>query len=146
MERECKKVYESEITQIYLIKQEYLDAKGKLRQGWMMNWICEIASKVAVRHSESDVTVRTVDHQAFYNPVDLSGVIVLKGKMIHAGETLMEVQVDVFMESEWRDRRKISRSYVTLDAVDEKMCPRSIPGLWTNSGYPQKNLKLSFGN
>lgn len=120
MKRGRKEVCESEIIQIHFIKQKYLDDKGKLQQAWLMHWICEVAAKIAMRRSGSDVVVRTVDSQTFYTQIHFSGIIELQGRMIDAGETQMEIQVDAFVKNEWENYSEVNRAYVMLDVVDER--------------------------
>ena len=47
---------DSQTEQTYLMRPKYLNGYGKLIGGQLMGWIDEIASIVAMRHSESEIT------------------------------------------------------------------------------------------
>lgn len=51
-----KRVEDSQTEQTYLMRPIYLNEYGNLFGGQLMEWIDEIASIVAMRHSEADIT------------------------------------------------------------------------------------------
>ena len=103
-----KRVADSQTEQTYLMRPKYLNGYGKLFGGQLMGWIDEIASIVAMRHSESEITTAAIDNLNFKESASVDDVIVLRGKITHVGRTSMEVRVDTYVES----RRGIRSSTV----------------------------------
>lgn len=101
-----------------------------------MGWIDEVASIVAMRHSESDITTAAIDNLNFKQGATVDVVIVLRGRITHVGHTSMEVRVDTYVEDRHGMRKMINRAYVVMVAVDEHHKPVPVPGLYveTESG------------
>ena len=108
-----KRVADSQTEQTYLMRPKYLNGYGKLFGGQLMGWIDEIASIVAMRHSESEITTAAIDNLNFKESASVDDVIVLRGKITHVGRTSMEVRVDTYVESRRGIRKiKIGRAHV----------------------------------
>lgn len=129
MDRKYKKASDSQTEQTYLMRPCYLNGYGNLFGGQLMSWIDEIASIVAMRHSESDITTAAIDNLNFKQGATIDDVIVLRGKITYVGRTSMEVRVDTYVESRHGIRKVINRAYVVMVAVDEKHHPVEVPGL-----------------
>lgn len=121
-----KRVEDSQTEQTYLMRPIYLNEYGNLFGGQLMEWIDEIASIVAMRHSEADITTACIDNLNFKEGATVNDVIVLRGKITYVGRTSMEVRVDTYVESRHGIRKVINRAYVVMVAVDEHHHP--IPG------------------
>ena len=129
MDRKYKKASDSQTEQTYLMRPCYLNGYGNLFGGQLMSWIDEIASIVAMRHSESDITTAAIDNLNFKQGATIDDVIVLRGKITYVGRTSLEVRVDTYVESRHGIRKVINRAYVVMVAVDEKHHPVEVPGL-----------------
>lgn len=129
MDRKYKKASDSQTEQTYLMRPCYLNGYGNLFGGQLMSWIDEIASIVAMRHSESDISTAAIDNLNFKQGATIDDVIVLRGKITYVGRTSMEVRVDTYVESRHGIRKVINRAYVVMVAVDEKHHPVEVPGL-----------------
>ncbi len=123
------RVADSQTEQTYLMRPKYLNGYGKLFGGQLMGWIDEIASIVAMRHSESEITTAAIDNLNFKESASVDDVIVLRGKITHVGRTSMEVRVDTYVESRRGIRKIINRAYVVMVAVDDCQHPIPVPGL-----------------
>ena len=128
-----KRVEDSQTEQTYLMRPIYLNEYGNLFGGQLMEWIDEIASIVAMRHSEADITTACIDNLNFKEGATVNDVIVLRGKITYVGRTSMEVRVDTYMESRHGIRKVINRAYVVMVAVDEHHHPIPVPGLIVES-------------
>ena len=124
-----KRVADSQTEQTYLMRPKYLNGYGKLFGGQLMGWIDEIASIVAMRHRESEITTAAIDNLNFKESASVDDVIVLRGKITHVGRTSMEVRVDTYVESRRGIRKIINRAYVVMVAVDDCQHPIPVPGL-----------------
>ena len=98
-----------------------------------MGWIDEIASIVAMRHCEADITTAAIDNLNFKEGATVNDVVVLRGKITYVGRTSMEVRVDTYVESRHGIRKVINRAYVVMVAVDEHHHPIPVPGLIVES-------------
>ena len=128
-----KRVEDSQTEQTYLMRPIYLNEYGNLFGGQLMEWIDEIASIVAMRHSEADITTACIDNLNFKEGATVNDVIVLRGKITYVGRTSMEVRVDTYVESRHGIRKVINRAYVVMVAVDEHHHPIPVPGLIVES-------------
>ena len=128
-----KRVEDSQTEQTYLMRAIYLNEYGNLFGGQLMEWIDEIASIVAMRHSEADITTACIDNLNFKEGATVNDVIVLRGKITYVGRTSMEVRVDTYVESRHGIRKVINRAYVVMVAVDEHHHPIPVPGLIVES-------------
>ena len=128
-----KRVENSQTEQTYLMRPIYLNEYGNLFGGQLMEWIDEIASIVAMRHSEADITTACIDNLNFKEGATVNDVIVLRGKITYVGRTSMEVRVDTYVESRHGIRKVINRAYVVMVAVDEHHHPIPVPGLVVES-------------
>lgn len=129
MEKIFKRAEDSQTEQTYLMRPCYLNGYGNLFGGQLMSWIDEIASIVAMRHSESDITTAAIDNLNFKQSAAVNDVIVLRGKITHVGRTSMEVRVDTYVENRRGIRKVINRAYVVMVAVDDNHHPIEVPGL-----------------
>ena len=132
-QRPCKRVVDSQTEQTYLMRPNYLNCYGNLFGGQLMGWIDEIASIVAMRHCEADITTATIDNLNFKEGATVNDVVVLRGKITYVGRTSMEVRVDTYVESRHGIRKVINRAYVVMVAVDEHHHPIPVPGLIVES-------------
>lgn len=128
-----KRVEDSQTEQTYLMRPVYLNEYGNLFGGQLMEWIDEIASIVAMRHSESDITTACIDNLNFKEGATVNDVIVLRGKITYVGRTSMEVRVDTYVENLHGIRKVINRAYVVMVAVDKNHHPVPVPGLIVES-------------
>ena len=132
-QRPCKRVVDSQTEQTYLMRPNYLNCYGNLFGGQLMGWIDEIASIVAMRHCEADITTAAIDNLNYKEGATVNDVVVLRGKITHVGRTSMEVRVDTYVESRHGIRKVINRAYVVMVAVDEHHHPIPVPGLIVES-------------
>ena len=132
-ERMMRRVADSAVIQTQLVLNSHLNGAGRLFGGQLMEWIDEIASIVAMRHSEADITTACIDNLNFKEGATVNDVIVLRGKITYVGRTSMEVRVDTYVESRHGIRKVINRAYVVMVAVDEHHHPIPVPGLIVES-------------
>ena len=128
-----KRVEDSLTEQTYLMRPKYLNGYGNLFGGQLMSWIDEVASIVAMRHSEQDITTAAIDNLNFKQGATVDDVIVLRGRITYVGRTSMEVRVDTYVEDPTGMRRPINRAYFTVVALDENDRPKEVPRLIVES-------------
>lgn len=131
--QEKRKVADSRVETMHLIRPNHLNSAGRLFGGILMQWIDEVAGLVAKRHSRSNITTASVDNLRFIKGAYQGDTLVVIGYLTFVGNTSMEVRVDTYVENIAGERRPINRAYVTLVALDENDTPKQVPGLLIES-------------
>ena len=134
MEREFmteeRKVSDSIVETVHLIRPNHMNAAGRLFGGMLMQWLDEVAGLVAKRHTRSNVITASVDNLRFIHGAYDGEMVVIIGKATYVGNTSMEVRVDTYVEN-LQDgmRHPINRAYFTMVALDENDRPKRVPRL-----------------
>lgn len=124
-----KRVEESITEQIQLVMPEHINGSGRLFGGKLMEWIDVVASVVAKRHSQSNVTTAAIDNLQFKAAAHLNDTLVLVGRLTYVGNSSMEIRVDTYVESMDGMRKPINRAYLVMVAIDEEENPIKVPRL-----------------
>lgn len=129
VESKSRKVSESIVETVHIVRPNHLNAAGRLFGGMIMQWIDEVAAIVAKRHARTNVTTVSVDNLCFLKGAYQNNVIVLVGKVIYVGNTSMEVKVDSYVEELDGTRTVINHAYLTMVALDDNDRPTPVPRL-----------------
>lgn len=126
---EARRVEDSRVETIHLIRTSHLNGAGRLFGGMLMQWLDETAGVVAKRHARCNVITASVDNLRFIQGAHQRDVIVIIGKLTYVGRSSMEVRVDTYVENIDGMRRIINRAYFTMVALDENDKPTEVPRL-----------------
>lgn len=126
---EKRKVSESMVETVHIVRPNHLNGAGRLFGGILMQWIDEVAALTAKRHTHKNVVTVSVDNLKFLKGAYQQDVIVIVGRMTYVGRTSMEVEVDSFVEALDGQRTHINHAYFTMVALDENDSPTPVPGL-----------------
>ena len=130
MTMEKKKVSESMVETIHIVRPNHLNAASRLFGGMLMQWLDEVAGVVAQRHTRSNVITASVDNLRFIHGVYKGEMVVIKGRVTYVGTTSMEVRVDTYVENlADGSHHKINTAYFTMVALDENDKPARVPRL-----------------
>ncbi len=129
MSIEKRKVSESIVETVHMVRPNHLNGAGRLFGGILMQWIDETAALVAKRHTHKNVITASVDNLRFLKGAYQKDVIVIKGKVTYVGKTSMEVKVDSYVENIDGERILINRAFFTMVALDENDRPTEAPRL-----------------
>ncbi len=129
MDRELKRVEDSRVETMRIVRPNHLNSAGRLFGGVLMQWIDEAAGLVAKRHARRDVITASVDSLKFLKGAYQGDTIVIVGKITYVGNTSMEVRVDTYCENIEGERRPINRAYFSMVALDEYDKPTPVPGI-----------------
>lgn len=126
---ERKRVSDSVVETVHIVRPNHLNGAGRLFGGILMQWIDEVAALVAKRHTHKNVITVSVDNLSFLKGAYQKDVIVIVGRVTYTGRTSMEVEVDSFVEALDGERMHINHAYFTMVALDENDMPSQVPGL-----------------
>lgn len=129
MEREQRRVENSSVETMHMVRPIHLNSAGRLFGGILMQWIDEVAGLVAKRHARTNVITASVDNLKFLKGAYLGDTIVIIGKVTYVGTTSMEVRVDTYCENVIGERRPINRAYFSMVALDGNDRPTMVPNL-----------------
>lgn len=129
MRAERRKISESVVETVHMVRPNHLNSVGRLFGGLLMGWMDEVAVLVAKRHTRMSVITASVDNLRFLKGAYQKDVIVIIGKATYVGTTSMEVKVESYVEQIDGTRTLINRAYFTMVALDEKDHPAEMPKL-----------------
>ena len=118
MEIESRKVSDSIVETVHMVRPQHLNASDRLFGGALMQWIDEVAGMVAKRHTRRNVITAYV-----------KDTVVIIGKVTYVGNTSMEVKVDTYVEALSGERTPINHAYFTMVALDKNDKPVRAPRL-----------------
>ena len=144
MEIESRKVSDSIVETVHMVRPQHLNASdrlfggalmqwinsyGRLFGGMLMQWIDEVAGMVAKRHTRRNVITASVDSLSFLRGAYVKDTVVIIGKVTYVGNTSMEVKVDTYVEALSGERTPINHAYFTMVALDKNDKPVRVPRL-----------------
>ncbi len=132
-----KRVEDSLTEQSHLLFPTHLNGAGRLFGGQLLMWIDEVSGIVARRHSERNIITAAIDNLQFKEGAYSGDTVVLVGRVIHVGNSSMEVRVDTYVEGLDGMRRPINRAYIVMVATDEEGRPVRVPRLRLDSPEQQ---------
>ena len=129
MSIESRKVSESIVETVHIVRPNHLNSAGRLFGGILMQGIDEVAGVVAKRHARMNVITASVDNLRFVRGAYQKDVVVIIGKVTYVGRTSMEVKVDSYVENMEGERTIINHAYFTMVALDGNDKPTPVPEL-----------------
>lgn len=124
-----KRVDDSRVETVHVVRPNHLNGANRLFGGILMQWIDEVAGIVAKRHAMSNVITASVDNLRFIKGAYQNEQIVIIGKITWVGTSSMEVRVDTYVEGLDGLRKPINRAYFVMVALDENDKPIPVPRL-----------------
>ena len=129
MNVEAKRVDDSRVETVHIVRPNHLNGANRLFGGILMQWIDEVAGIVAKRHSMANVTTASVDNLTFLHGCYQNDMVVIKGKLTWVGSSSMEVCVDTYVENQYGERKRINNAHFMMVALDENDHPVKVPSL-----------------
>ena len=129
MNIEVKKVADSVVETVHIVRPNHLNGANRLFGGILIQWIDEVAGIVAKRHSMRNVITASIDNLRFIKGAYQNEMVVIIGKLTYVGKTSMEVRVDTYVENREGIRIPINRAYFVMVALDEDDKPVPVPKL-----------------
>lgn len=100
--------------------------------GVVMHWMDLCGVIAAMRFSNCTCVTAGTDSVDFISPIDLGEVVIVEAYVFEAGETSVEIAVEVTAENPRTDeQRSTTTSFFTYVAVDDQGHPTAVPDLET---------------
>lgn len=99
--------------------------------GQLLSWMDRCAAISAHRHCRRIVVTASVNNVSFRHPIPQGSIVTLEGKVSRAFSSSMEIFVDVFLEDQTGQgkRLKANEAIYTFVAVDQLGNPIQVPGI-----------------
>lgn len=119
---------DTEMEFVRFIRSAHINAYGTLYGGWMMKWIVDAASTVAVRLARGPAVLGYLDDLHFLSPILPGELAIYRARAEHTSEHSVVVSVEVWSEDPTSGRRKpATSSLLSYVAVDHEGRPRRLP-------------------
>ena len=126
---EERKVADSQVETVHIVRPNHLNGANRLFGGILMQWLDDVAAIVAKRHAKANVITASVDNLRFIQGAYQNEMVVITGKLTYVGTTSMEVRVDTYVENKAGERKPINRAYFVMVALDTNDKPIPVPKL-----------------
>ena len=127
MNLEGKKVADSRVETVHIVRPNHLNSANRLFGGTLLQWVDEVAGIVAKRHAMTNVITASIDNLRFLHGAYQNEMVVIVGTLTYVGRTSMEVRVDTYVENRSGVRKLINRAYFVMVALDENDKPVEVP-------------------
>ncbi len=126
----ARRVRDSLVEMTEIVLPEDTNPRGTIFGGRVLALVDKCAAVAAARHARAEVLTVCLDSVEFESPVRLGDILVLRGWLNAAFRSSMEVEVEVLAEDPATGRRRrTTRAFVTMVAVDDEGHPREVPPL-----------------
>ena len=143
MERGARRVTDSQVESLHLVRMSHLNSAGRLFGGQLMQWIDEAAAMVGKRHAHRPIVTASIDNLQFLRGAYPGDTVVLKAKLVYVGHTSMDIKVETYTETVWGEQLLINCAYATEVAVGEDGKPTMVPELIVETEEEQEEWNRS---
>src|ERR1051325_4186684 len=104
--RERKRISASRFTLSALMGSQEANALGNVHGGVIMKMVDEAGALVAMRHAGNLVGTGAIDSMPFIKPILVGYMVMCNAELTYAGQTSLEVRVEVVAENPLRGEPK----------------------------------------
>jgi acyl-CoA hydrolase len=123
-----KKVSESEVISEVIVLPGDTNMFSDLYGGRLVEWMDNIGSITAFKHSRKKVVTGSIDNLFFLSPIKLGYIVHLHSFVTYTTKSTMEIEIDVSSEDvNTGDNNITTRAYFTYVALDENGHATEIP-------------------
>ncbi len=98
--------------------------------GVIMSLVDRCAALAAIRHCGGQATTLSIDRVLFKEPIRVSELVEMRGRVVHVGRTSMSITVDVYAENvATGERRLTNECWLTFVHLDDDGRPAPVPPL-----------------
>lgn len=103
---------------------------NSLYGGRLMEWIDNVASIVAFKHSRRNAVTGSIDSLYFLTPIKMGDIVTIDARINYVTRETMEIEATVVSEDHMTgDRRFTTKAFLTYIAVDNYGKPTQVPPL-----------------
>ncbi len=125
-----KKVSESEVHSEIIVLPADTNMFGDLYGGRLVEWMDNIGSITAFKHSRMKVVTGSIDNLFFLSPIKLGYIVHLHSFVTFTTRSTMEIEIDVSSENVTSGTTSVTtRAFFTYVALDENGHAAEIPQL-----------------
>tara|TARA_B100000902_G_scaffold376107_1_gene406799 strand:- start:988 stop:1512 length:525 start_codon:yes stop_codon:yes gene_type:complete len=124
-----KKASESLSIQTKMVLPNDTNPLNTLFGGRLLEWMDEIASISAHKHSGRVVVTASINNVSFDEPIFAGEIVSLQAKVSRSYNSSMEVFVDVFVENHDGSKKKCNEAIYNFVAIDQNRNPIGVPPL-----------------
>lgn len=140
MEKKSWKESASELQRIVL--PEDTNAFNSLYGGRLVEWIDNVASIVAIKHSRRRTVTGSIDSLFFLSPIRMGYIVYMTSRINFTTTSTMEIEVDVESEEGITGQRRFTtKAYLTYVAIDEEGKAISVPELILETDDDKKRFE-----
>ena len=137
-----KKVSESEVRSEIIVLPEDTNMFGDLYGGRLVEWMDNIGSITAFKHSRKKVVTGSIDSLFFLSPIKLAYIVHLHSMVTYTTKSTMEIEIDVSSENVITGNKNVTtRAFFTYVALDENGHASEIPEIIPESDEEKKRLE-----
>jgi acyl-CoA hydrolase len=129
MTNTTKKAAESLAIQTKMVLPNDTNPLNTLFGGRLLEWMDEIASISAHKHSGRVVVTASINNVSFDQPIFAGEIVSLQAKVSRSYNSSMEVFVDVFVENSDGSKKKCNEAIYNFVAIDQNRNPIGVPPL-----------------
>ena len=142
--RRIKTPEQSKIEMTQLVLPNDTNWLNNLLGGRMLHWIDIAGALAASKHSNCKVATVAIERVEFRKPIRAGEMVILIAKLTYAGNTSMDVKVDVYSENLQTGKKlKTNKAYLTFVALDDNEIPLQVPLLEPKSDDERKEYDIS---
>jgi len=130
MNKEFKKIADSQISLSELMLPSYSNFNGKIHGGYILSLMDQIAFACASKHSRAYCVTASVDTVDFLNPIEIGELVTMKASVNFVGNSSMIIGIRVEAENILTGVvNHCNSSYFTMVAKDKSGNSVKVPGL-----------------
>lgn len=130
MNKEFKKIKDSQISLSELMLPSYSNFNGKIHGGYILSLLDQIAFACASKHSRAYCVTASVDTVDFLNPIEIGELVTMKASVNFVGNSSMIIGIRVEAENILTGVvNHCNSSYFTMVAKDKAGNSIPVPGL-----------------
>lgn len=130
MNKEFKKIEDSQISLSELMLPSYSNFNGKIHGGYILSLMDQIAFACASKHSRAYCVTASVDTVDFLNPIEIGELVTMKASVNFVGTSSMIIGIRVEAENILTGVvNHCNSSYFTMVAKDKAGNSIPVPGL-----------------
>ncbi|MCS6837999.1 MAG: acyl-CoA thioesterase [Bdellovibrionaceae bacterium] len=135
---------DSWVTMTELVLPHHTNQLGTVFGGTVMSWMDICGAIAAFRHVGGEVVTASVDDLHFLAPIYLGWIVEITGHVCYAGNTSVDVWVEVNAENpHTRERSRTAQSFLTFVARDVQGQPKKVPPLILETEQDHKLHELA---